>query len=208
MHACTGVEGCAREEFWQIIMICLEPPLLFTPQHSSSKATVIMGCSSQAWRPGYSILGYPTYRVHSQPNRQHPHQMVTKSGGGVVRTSSWCPHHRGEPLPDSRTCTYRGHRTEKTQQKKTQSSRSKQTSTYPGHSAGLHKDGCRFRCVLCVVSRVKADRKGPKRQRSYLPWQVGACVICLQYCTYVVYTYTKLKLGIPSLPSTVYSAIN
>ena len=61
------------------------------------------------------------------------------------------------------------------------------------------KDGCRFRCVLCVVGRGKADRRGPKRQRSYLPWQVGACVICLHYCTYVVYTYTKLKLGIPSL---------
>jgi hypothetical protein len=38
VHACTGVEGCAREEFWHIILICLEPPLRFTPQHSSTVA--------------------------------------------------------------------------------------------------------------------------------------------------------------------------
>ena len=24
------------------------------------------------------------------------------------------------------------------------------------------KDGCRFRCILCAVGRVKADRRGPK----------------------------------------------
>ena len=38
------------------------------------------------------------------------------------------------------------------------SSRSKQTSTYPGHSAGLQGwvVGCRFRCcILCAVGRVK-----------------------------------------------------
>ena len=44
VHACTGVEGCAREEIWQIILICLEPPLRFplypvTLCSNSSEAT-------------------------------------------------------------------------------------------------------------------------------------------------------------------------
>ena len=34
------------------------------------------------------------------------------------------------------------------------------------------KDGCRFRCILCAVGRVKADGRGPK---------VCVCTLELQY---------------------------
>ena len=35
------------------------------------------------------------------------------------------------------------------------------------------KDGCRFRCVLCAVGRVKADRRGPKGHPGLASWGLG-----------------------------------
>ena len=32
------------------------------------------------------------------------------------------------------------------------------------------KDGCRFRCILCAVGRVKADRRGPKGHPGLAGW--------------------------------------
>ena len=32
------------------------------------------------------------------------------------------------------------------------------------------KDGCRFRCILCAVGRVKADRRGPKGHTGLAGW--------------------------------------
>jgi len=43
------------------------------------------------------------------------------------------------------------------------SSRSKQTTVVPILAPRrASKDGCRFRCILCAVGRVNADRRGPK----------------------------------------------
>jgi len=38
----------------------------------------------------------------------------------------------------------------------------------------VSKDGCRFRCTLCAVGRVKADRRGPKGHTCEPAWQDGA----------------------------------
>ena len=32
------------------------------------------------------------------------------------------------------------------------------------------KDGCRFRCILCAICRVKADRRGPKGHPGLAGW--------------------------------------
>ena len=59
------------------------------------------------------------------------------------------------------------------------SSRSKQTSiTYPGPSRPrwASKDGCRFRCILCAVCRVKADRRGLKGHPGLAGWGLGGQV--------------------------------
>ena len=38
------------------------------------------------------------------------------------------------------------------------------------------KDGCRFRCILCAVGRVKADRRGPKGHPGLAGWCLGGQV--------------------------------
>ena len=38
------------------------------------------------------------------------------------------------------------------------------------------KDGCRFRCILCAVGRVKADRRGPKGHPGLASWGLGGQV--------------------------------
>ena len=48
------------------------------------------------------------------------------------------------------------------------------------------KDGCRFRCILCAVGWVKADRRGPKGHPGSMYMSYSTYVFtCQYYCTIV-----------------------
>ena len=103
LHGCGGErEGGVLANHHDLFRT---PSALYPATLYSSEATVIMGCSSQAWRPGYSGVFWGTL---------HTGYTASPTGNTPIKWSqkmavAWCGHHRGVHIITGNLCPIPAH---------------------------------------------------------------------------------------------------
>ena len=103
LHGCGGErEGGVLANHHDLFRT---PSALYPATLYRSEATVIMGCSSQAWRPGYSGVFWGTL---------HTGYTASPTGNTPIKWSqkvavAWCGHHRGVHIITGNLCPIPAH---------------------------------------------------------------------------------------------------